>query len=133
MFLYGVLFRKKLLSVTTSFSLLRGFHLHLLYLFYLIFFSMPLNNIPILLPLDSPPHYQSQAFFFFNFQIRKMRHLFIYCWPWVFIAVCGLSLVVVSRGYPSLGCAGFSRWWLLLLGNTASRHLGFSGCSSQAQ
>ena len=41
--------------------------------------------------------------------------LFIYLWlPWVFIALCRLSLVAVSRGYSSL-------WWLRLLRSTGSR------------
>ena len=31
----------------------------------------------------------------------------------------GFSLVVTSRGYSSLWCAGFSLWWLLLLGAQA--------------
>ena len=36
-------------------------------------------------------------------------NLFIYFWlHWVFIAARGLSLVVASRGYSSLRCAGFS-------------------------
>ena len=35
--------------------------------------------------------------------------LFIYFWLcWVFVAVRGLSLVVASKGYSSLQCAGFS-------------------------
>jgi len=45
-----------------------------------------------------------------------------YFWlHWVFIAACGLSLIVVSGGYslscsPQLEkCAGFSLPWLLLL------------------
>ena len=42
----------------------------------------------------------------------------------VFTAVCGLSLVAVSRGYSSLQCMGFSLWWLLLLWSTDSRHTG---------
>ena len=52
--------------------------------------------------------------------------LFIYFWlRWVFVAARGLSLVVVSGGYSSLQCAGFSLWWLLLLRSTGSRHAGF--------
>ena len=39
-----------------------------------------------------------------------------------------LSVVVVSGGYSSLWCAGFSLWWLLLLRGTGSRHAGFSSC-----
>ena len=50
---------------------------------------------------------------------------YIYFWLcWVFVAVRGLSLVAVSRGYSSLQCAGFSLWWLLLLRSTGSRCTG---------
>ena len=50
---------------------------------------------------------------------------FIYFWlRWVFVAAHGLSLVVASRGYSSLRCAGFSLWWLLLLWSTDSRRAG---------
>ena len=59
--------------------------------------------------------------FFFCFWLR-----------WVFVAARGLSLVVESRGYSSLRCAGFSLWWLLLWRSTGSRHAGFSSCSTQA-
>ena len=46
--------------------------------------------------------------------------LFIYFWLcWVFVAVCGLSLVAASGGYSSLRCMGFSLQWLLLLQSTA--------------
>ena len=59
---------------------------------------------------------------------------FILFWLcWVFIAVCGLSLVVASRGYSSLLCAGFSLRWLLLLQSRGSRCMGFSSCSTRAQ
>ena len=58
---------------------------------------------------------------------------FIYFWlHWVFVA-WGLSLVVASGGYSSLGCVGFSWWWLLLLRSTGSRHAGFSSCGTWAQ
>ena len=53
--------------------------------------------------------------------------LFIYLWlHWVFVAARGLSLVVASRGYSSLWCAGFSLW------STGSRCTGFSSCGSGA-
>ena len=69
------------------------------------------------------------VFFFLNKFI-----LFIYSWLcWVFVAVCGLSLVAASRGYSSLRCAGFSLRWLLLLRSTGSRHAGFSSCGTRAQ
>ena len=45
----------------------------------------------------------------------------------------GLSLVVASRGYPSLQCMGFSLRWLLLLRSTGSRHVRFSSCGMRAQ
>ena len=57
----------------------------------------------------------------------------IYFWlHWVFVAVHRLSLVVVSGGYSSLWCAGFSLRWLLLLQSTGSRHTGFSSCGMWA-
>ena len=60
--------------------------------------------------------------------------LFIYFWLcWVFVAVHGLSLVVVGRDYSSLWCAGFSLLWLLLLLSTGSRRAGFSSCGTWAQ
>ena len=37
------------------------------------------------------------------------------------IAVLRLSLAVLSSGYSSLRCLGFSLWWLLLLQSTDSR------------
>ena len=70
-----------------------------------------------------------QSFFFIN-----LFYIFIYFWlHWVFIAACGLSLVVASRGYSLLQCAGFSLWWLLLLQSMGSRHAGFSSCGMWAQ
>ena len=70
--------------------------------------------------------YMSRDFFFFF-------NKFIYFWlHWVFVAVHGLSLVVVSGGYSSLRCAGFSLQWLFLLRSTGSRHAGFSSCGSRA-
>ena len=68
-------------------------------------------------------------FFFFFFLIN----LFIYFWLcWVFVAVHKLSLVVVSGGYSSLRCTGFSLSWLLLLWSMGSRRAGFSSCGSPA-
>ena len=64
---------------------------------------------------------------------NKFIIYFIYFWRrWVFVAACGLSLIVVSGGYSSLRCAGFSLWWLLLLWSTGSRRVGFSSCGSWA-
>ena len=65
---------------------------------------------------------------------KKFIYLCIYFWlRWVFIAVCGLSLVAASGGYSSLQCTGFSLWWLFLLQSTGSRRTGFSSCGMQAQ
>ena len=53
---------------------------------------------------------------------------------WVFVAACGLSVVVVSRGYFSLlQCVGFSLRWLFLLRSMGSRGAGLSSCSTWAQ
>ena len=60
-----------------------------------------------------------------NFFLILFICLFLNFWLcWVFAAACELSLVVASRGYSSLWCAGFSLWWLLLLWSTDSRHAG---------
>ena len=59
--------------------------------------------------------------------------LIIYFWlRWVFIAALGLPLVVASRGYSLLRCAGFSLRWLLLLRSMGSRRAGFIRCGSRA-
>ena len=51
---------------------------------------------------------------------------------WVFIAACGLSLFVVSRGYSLLQCTGFSLQWPLLLRSTGARRAGFGSCGTRA-
>ena len=68
--------------------------------------------------------------FFFNQFIYLLTYFWLY---WVFVAVCGLSLVAVSEGYSLLQCAGFSLQWLLLLRSMGSGHAGFSSCSTWAQ
>ena len=61
-----------------------------------------LKKLNVELPFDP-----AIPFFFF---------FLIYFWlRWVFVAVCGLSLVAASRGYSSLRCTGFSLWWLLIV------------------
>ena len=68
-------------------------------------------------------------------QFFKKINLFIYIYfllRWVFVAARRLSLVVASRGYSSLWCAGFSLWWLFLLQSMGSRHAGLSSCGSRA-
>ena len=58
-------------------------------------------------------------------------YLFYFWLCWVFLAVRGLSLVVASRGYSLLRCAGFSLRWPLLLWSMGSRHTGFSSCGNR--
>ena len=71
-------------------------------------------------------------FFFFNKFIYLFIYLFIYIWlHWVFVAACGLSLVVASGDY-SLQFMGFSLLWLFLLWSMGSSHAGFSSCGLQA-
>ena len=58
-------------------------------------------------------------FFFFD---RYTLLYFIYFWlPWIFIAVCRLSLVVESGGFSLLRGMDFSLQWLLLLWSVGSR------------
>ena len=45
-------------------------------------------------------NYSVLSFFLSSFSIYLFIYLFTYFWlPWVFVAVCGLSLVVESGGY----------------------------------
>ena len=50
----------------------------------------------------------------------------------VFVALCGLSVVLASRG-TLVALRSFSLQWLLLLCSKGSGHAGFSSCSAQAQ
>ena len=69
-----------------------------------------------------------------NFSKNNFIHLFINFWlQWVFTALHGLSLIVVSRGYTLLWCVVFSLQGPLLLWSWGSRHVGFRSCSTQAQ
>ena len=42
--------------------------------------------------------------------LKKKSYLITFWLHWVFVAACGLSLVVASRGYSSLQHRGFSLW-----------------------
>ena len=71
-------------------------------------------------------HILSHSFFF-------LILIFIYFWlRWVFVAACRLSLVVASRGYSSLRCAGLSLSRPLLLRSTGSRVRRLSSCGARA-
>ena len=67
-------------------------------------------------------------FFFLIFII----YLLIFGWVGSSLLRTGFSLVAASGGYSSLRCACFSLRWLLLLGSTGSRCVGFSSCGSWA-
>ena len=67
---------------------------------------------------------------FNHMDVNLFIYLFIWL-RWVFVAACGLSLVV-RGGYSSLRCVGFSLWWLLLLRSTVSMCEGFCSCGSWA-
>ena len=67
---------------------------------------------PRLISYDRDLNQSAATFFFFSWL------------PWVFVAAHGLSLAVVSGGYSSLWCTGFSLRWLLLLRSTGSKHAG---------
>ena len=54
--------------------------------------------------------------------ISSKKFIYFISWLcWIFVALCGLSLVAVSWNYSALCCSGFSLWWLLLLRRTGSR------------
>ena len=89
--------------------------------------KVPLNNRLRYWMSTSSPH---PPFTFF----KNLFILFIYVWlRWVFVAVCGLSLVAASGGYSLLWCMGFSLLWLLLSQSMGSRRTGFSSCGTRAQ
>ena len=60
-------------------------------------------------------------FLIYYFFILYLFILLVFWLRWVFVAVCGLSLVAASGGHSSLRCAGFSLRWPLLLQSTGSR------------
>ena len=80
------------------------------------------------------------VFFFFFYQISASVFVCFFVlifsyFPlcWVLVAVHGLSLVAVSRGYSRVAMCGLLIAWLLLLQSMALGHEGFSSCSSRAQ
>ena len=59
---------------------------------------------------------------------------FFFFLHWVFLASCGLSLIVAaSRSQSLLQFMGFLLQWLLLLWSIGSRHVGSDSCNVQAQ
>ena len=96
--------------------------------------SNALPNVNILGRKKTIPSHSYFCMNLSNFFLNKIFiYLFIYLWLcWAFVSVQGLSLVVVSGGYSSLQCPGFSLRWLLLLRSTGSRRVGFSSCGAWA-
>ena len=97
-----------------------------------------LDQVSKSFPLSCFRIFELWAFFtHFDYQavcLFVLINLFIYFWlRWVFVAARGLSLVVASRGYSSLQCAGFSLQWLLLLRSMGFWHAGFSSCGTWTQ
>ena len=85
---------------------------------------------PRLMPCPWLAHHLLLMLMLFFFLIN----LFIYFWLcWIIVAACELPLVVLSGGYSSLWCAGFSLRWLLLLRSMGSRCTGLSSCGAWAQ
>ena len=86
--------------------------------FFIYYYTFIFNNYLVFLFLSL--FYCDISFFF-----KKIIYIFYLFWLCgVFVAACGLSLVVVNRGYSLLRCVGCSLRWLLLLQNTCSRHVG---------
>ena len=89
--------------------------------------------------LKGQGHTYIYIYFFLNTFIYFIYFYFYFWLHWVFVAVCGLSLVAASKGYSLLQCAGFSlggfsccgAW---ALGTRASVVVarGLSGCGSWA-
>ena len=71
-----------------------------------------------------------ESCYFIFFHCRFQKALFIWL-HWAFIAACGLSLVVISRGWFLVQCLGFSLQWLVLLQHAGCRACGLSSWSAQ--
>ena len=106
----------------------------ILFYFYFYFFGRAMWHVGSQFPdQGSNLHPAVEAWSHNQWTTREVPTYTFFWLCWVFVAVHGLSLVAVSRGYSSLQQAGFSLWWLLLLWSTGSRHTGFSSCSTQCQ
>ena len=63
----------------------------------------------------------SNFILFFKMYLFILAALGLCCCVQAF-SICGKQKLLLAV------CAGFSLWWLLLLQNTGSRHVGFSSC-----
>ena len=126
----------KISNYTYRFFFLSIFSINMLILHFLMFGNLGflylflIYSLIIIKTIFSNTSYL-KAIYKVNIDILVFIYLFIYLYfwlRWVFIAACGLSLVLASGGYSLVWCVGFSTWWLLLLWSTGSRHTGFSSC-----
>ena len=60
------------------------------------------------------------------------KFIYLFLAELVFVAVCGLSLVVLNGGYSLLWSMGSSFWCLLFLQSPGSRGCGLSSCGTPA-
>ena len=74
---------------------------------------------------------ENTTFKIFSITDMILFFLIYFCLCWVFIAVSGLPVVVVSRAALLRGVS-FLLQWLLLLQRLGSRQVGFSSCVSWA-
>ena len=86
--------------------------------------SAAMDEKRFLLKIHSVCLYEKVFFFFFSLLLAVL-------W-WVFVTVCGFSLVMESEITLYLQCAGFSLWWILLQQSMGSRYMSFSRCGSWA-
>ena len=79
------------------------------------------------------PYVSAIVLFFFSCVLSYHFFLFIYFWLlWVFTAMHGLSLVVVSGGCSALRWVGFPLQWFSWCRAWALGRAGFSTCSPRA-
>ena len=76
---------------------------------------------------------KSLMFSFDHVYFLKIQFFFFFFWLcWVFVAVKGLSLVVVSRGYSLVAMLGFLIVVASLVVERGLWSVGFSNCGTQA-
>ena len=88
---------------------------------YFISDSASYQNRSLYLPPASMKLWQANLLASSRVNSQILSNSFFFWLRLVFVAACWLSLVVASRSYSSLRCAGFSSQWLLFLWSTGSR------------
>ena len=97
-----------LLSVSMTLTILGTFHLRgiIQYLSFCVCFFFQLASMLFKVHRFSSMCQNFSFLKFYFYLIYLFKNFFWLCW--VFVAACGLSLVVASRSYSSLRCAGFT-------------------------